>query len=125
MYYQQKPFENQQAQNNQVNKKQNVTTQNVTTQNKSPRLNDRDRINDILATEKYLSDSFNVFVRESSNNQLYGDVKRILNDTHDCARDIFNLMYQQGSYQLEKAQSQKVQQAWSKFSNYLNTQSPY
>ncbi|MFW6030859.1 MAG: spore coat protein [Halanaerobiales bacterium] len=107
MNYQQKSFNNQQVQNN------------------SSKLNDRDRINDILATEKYLTDSFNTFIRESSNNQLYGDVKQILNDTHDCARDVFNLMYQQGSYQLEAAPTQKIQQVWSKFSNYLNTQSPY
>lgn len=117
MYYQQKSFQNNNQQSNQK--------QNVNTQTKTPELNDRDRINDILATEKYLTDSFNVFTKETSNNKLYSDIKQILNDTHNCTRDIFNIMNQKGFYNLEAAQQQKIQQAWNKFSNYINTQAPY
>lgn len=132
MYYQQKSFQSNQQnrqnfQNPQSPQQNQVQgqSQGVTTKVKTPEINDRDRINDVLATEKYLSDSFNTFVREASHNSLFCDAKQILNDTHDCARDIFNVMYQQGSYNLDVAPTQKVQKTWNKFSNYLNTQAPY
>ncbi len=92
---------------------------------KSPELNDRDFVNDLLANEKYLTDSFNVFAREASNTHLYNDIKRIMNETHDCARDLFNVMFQEGFYKLQAANQQEVQQAQQQFSNYLNSQGPY
>jgi len=92
---------------------------------KGPEMNDRDRCNDILATEKYLTDNFNVFLREASNQQLYNETKQILNETHDCARDLFNTMFQEGWYKLTAASQQEIQQTQQQFSNYLETQNPY
>lgn len=66
--------------------------------NKGPEFNDRDRLNDMLATEKWLTDGFNVFVRETSHKDLYNDILHVLNDTHHAARDVFNLMFEKGWY---------------------------
>ncbi|MFP4016418.1 MAG: spore coat protein [Halanaerobiales bacterium] len=91
----------------------------------SPEMNDRDYLNDILATEKYLTDAFNTFVREASHTELHNDVKTILNDTHECTRDIFNLMFKDGFYSFQGASGQEIQQAQQKFSKYISQQDPY
>ena len=94
-------------------------------QKKSPQMNERDFTNDILANEKYLTDNFNVFAREASHQELYNDIKQILNETHDCARNLFNIMFQEGFYKLKGAKKQDIQQTQQQFSNYLQSQSPY
>ncbi|QQE75134.1 spore coat protein [Brevibacillus composti] len=91
---------------------------------KSPQMNDRDFINDGLATCKYLTDSFNVAVREASHQQLFDDLLKILSETHQSAREMYNLMFQKGWYKLEAEEQQKLQQAHQQFSNY-SSQFPY
>jgi spore coat protein CotF len=91
---------------------------------KGPQMNDRDRANDILAMEKYLTDSFNVFAREASHEHLYRDVMTILNDNHQAARHFFNLMFQKGWYKLEAEDQQQLDKKYKQFSNY-STQFPY
>ena len=91
----------------------------------SPEMNDRDYLNDILATEKYLTDGFNTFVREASHTDLHNDVKTILNETHDCTRNLFDLMFKDGFYSFQGASGQEIQQAQQKFSKYLAQQDPY
>lgn len=91
---------------------------------KGPEMNDRDRLNDILATEKYLTDSFNIAVREASHDELHQDLMQILSETHQAGRDLFNLMFQKGWYKLEAEEQQKLDQTFQQFSNY-STQFPY
>src|SRR5690606_30250055 len=85
---------------------------------KGPEFSDRDRLNDMLATEKYLTDGFNVFVREASHKNLFDDVLQILNETHHAARDVFNLMFQKGWYSLHPEQPSHMAQHYQKFSGY-------
>ncbi len=108
--------------NNQQSKMIKNPEKNVT---HSPEMNDRDYLNDILATEKYLTDGFNTFAREASHTELHNDVMTILNDTHDCTRDLFNLMFKDGFYSFQGTSGQEVQQAQQKFSKYLSQQDPY
>jgi spore coat protein CotF len=91
---------------------------------KGPELNDRDRLNDILATQKYLTDGLNSAVREASHDALFQDLMQILQETHQAARDVYNLMFQQGWYKLEAEQPQKLQQAFQQFQGY-SSQFPY
>lgn len=85
---------------------------------KGPEMNDRDRLNDMLATEKYLTDNFNVFVREASYTQLHRDVSQILNQTHQEARNLFTFMFNQGWYSLQAESAQQIAQAAQQFGNY-------
>ena len=87
-------------------------------------MNDRDRLNDVLATSKYLTDSFNVAVREASHQSLHQDMITILNETHQGTRQAFDLMFQKGWYKLEAEDQQKLDQAYQQFSNY-STQLAY
>jgi len=91
---------------------------------KGPEMNDRDRLNDVLATSKYLTDSFNVAVREASHTSLHQDMLTILNETHQATRQAFDLMFQKGWYKLEAEQQQKLDQSFQQFNNY-STQFPY
>ncbi len=91
---------------------------------KGPQMNDRDFLNDGLATCKYLTDSLNVAVREASHEQLHNDMLHILLETHRSARDMYNLMFQKGWYKLEAEDQQKLQQAHQQFSGY-SSQFPY
>ncbi|KZE53940.1 hypothetical protein AV540_06840 [Brevibacillus parabrevis] len=91
---------------------------------KGPQMNDRDFINDCLATCKYVTDGLNVAVREASHQQLHADIMQMLDETHQAARDAYNLMFQKGWYKLEAAEQQKLEQAYQQFSGY-STQFPY
>lgn len=91
---------------------------------KGPEFNDRDIINDVLATEKYLTDSYNVFVKETSHEDLYRLTMGILNETHQATRDVFNLMFKKGWYTLTSTQKQALQQTKQQFTNY-QSQFPY
>lgn len=94
------------------------------TMQKGPELNDRDRLNDILATEKYLTDSFNVAVREASHDQLFQDVLQVLQETHQAGRDVYNLMFQKGWYTLEAEPQTEIDQVQQQFQAY-SSQFPY
>jgi spore coat protein CotF len=91
---------------------------------KGPEMNDRDFSNDILATEKYLTDNFNIFTKEATNQKLHSDTFQILQETHSAARDMFNLMFQKGWYKLKAAPGQEIQQSIQQFQNY-QSQFPY
>jgi spore coat protein CotF len=91
---------------------------------KGPEMNDRDRLNDVLAMEKYMTDSFNVSTREASHPALHNDLMTILNETHQCQYELFQVMFRNGHYKLEAEQQQTLDQAYQQFNNY-STQFPY
>lgn len=97
---------------------------NILSQTKGPEMNDRDRMNDILNMEKYLSSNYATAAWEASHDRLHQDYISIFNDIQQQHRQLFNAMFQQGWYKLEAEQQQKVDQMNQQFSNYA-TQFPY
>jgi len=93
-------------------------------QTKGPEMTDQDRLNDCLSTEKWLTDNFNVMVREASHRELFQDLMVILNETHQCAREFYNVMFEEGYYKLEVEEQQKIQQSQQQFQQYAQTQFP-
>ncbi|WP_422614998.1 spore coat protein [Cohnella caldifontis] len=91
---------------------------------KGPEMNDRDRLNDVLAMEKYLTDSFNTAAREASHAALHNDVMTVLTETHQCQYSLFECMFRKGHYKLEAEEQTKLSQAWQQFSGY-SSQFPY
>ncbi|SMO83347.1 spore coat protein [Melghirimyces algeriensis] len=98
--------------------------QTMTPQVKGPEMNDRDRINDVLAMEKYMLMAYNIAANEASNNDLYQIQMNILSELHQCQRDIFNLMHSKGWYKFDNANPQHVAKSAQKFTNY-QSQFPY
>ncbi|QTN00233.1 spore coat protein [Sediminibacillus dalangtanensis] len=101
---------------NQQQKVQNTETQVP----KTPQMSERDFVNDVLASEKYLTGAYSIALNEASNQGLYQDLAAIFKETQDCQRNLYNLMFKNGWYSLEKADQHKIQQAYQQYSGYMN-----
>lgn len=91
---------------------------------KGPEMNDRDLVNDILSTEKYLAAGYNTAVNEASGRNLFQTQLQMLTEVHQAQRDVFDLMQKKGWYKTEAADANKTTQKTQQFSNY-RTQFPY
>lgn len=86
----------------------------------TPQYNDRDRINDLLISEKYLTEGYNISTFEATDPQLHNLLKNILNETHKNRETLHRIMEQRGWYQTEPINQQQVSQTFSKFNEYKN-----
>lgn len=91
---------------------------------KTPEMNERDFMNDLLSMEKHLTGSYALAQNEASHSGLYQTIYSISNETQDMQRKLFNLMFEKGWYSLEKAEQQKISALAQQFSGYKN-QFPY
>lgn len=91
---------------------------------KTPQMNDRDYLNDMLATEKYMTDSYTTALHEASHRHLYEDLVSIFNETQQMQRGLFELMFQKGWYAFEAQDPQKIQQSYKQHVEY-SSQFPY
>jgi spore coat protein CotF len=91
---------------------------------KTPQMNERDFTNDLLSTEKYMTESYCTYLNEASHDALYQDILSIFTETQNEQRTLFNLMFQKGWYKLEPENGQKLQQKYQQFQGYSN-QFPY
>ncbi|MCE7793077.1 spore coat protein [Salipaludibacillus sp. CUR1] len=110
---------------NQQQQQSGVKIENPKTQHpETPQMNDRDYINDMLATEKYMTSSYSTVLNEASHESLYSDIQGIFNESQQCQRDLFNLMFEKGWYSFEACDQQKLNQSYQQFQGYSN-QFPY
>ncbi|QJX63614.1 spore coat protein [Niallia circulans] len=91
---------------------------------KTPQMNDRDFTNDMLSTEKYMTDAYSTALNEASNETFYQDLLSIFTETQNMQRELYDLMFQKGWYKLEAAEQQKIQQSYQQFKGY-SKQFPY
>ncbi|SDH61314.1 Coat F domain-containing protein [Alteribacillus persepolensis] len=89
----------------------------------TPEMNDRDFLNDMLTTEKYMTDSYSTAMNEASHQDLYNDISLIFSETQNVQRDLFNLMFKKGWYSFEAADQQTISQTYQQFTGY-NSQLP-
>ncbi|WP_079710902.1 spore coat protein [Paraliobacillus ryukyuensis] len=87
---------------------------------KTPEMNDRDFLNDMLATEKYMTQSYSIALNEASNQTFYQDLSAIFNETQNMQRTLYNLMFKNGWYSIDKADQNQIQQTRQQFSGYTN-----
>jgi len=71
-------------------------------------LNDRDYLNSILECLKNMSNNFSIALNESSNEVMYNELFTMFKETKELAREVYNLMFKNGWYSLEKAEQQKI-----------------
>ncbi|MGE5674941.1 MAG: spore coat protein [Mycobacterium leprae] len=91
---------------------------------KDPSFNDRDRMQDLLAQEKHLSDTYNTALLEASHDGLYQVWQQNQDECQQLERQVFNLMFQNGWYKLPVADAQAVSHAYNQFEQY-KTQFPF
>ncbi len=77
-------------------------------------MNDSDILNDILSSEKSMSNNYSYAIDEMSNKTLFKKVLDIFKDTKNAARVVFELSFRKGWYSLEKAEKNKITQAYDK-----------
>lgn len=92
-------------------------------QPQGPEMSDRDRINDVLSFEKYITQGYNTGLNEMQNPSLHQTVQNILIDAHKTQFQIFDQMWQKGWYKLKAAEQQEISQAHQQFTDY-KTQFP-
>ena len=91
---------------------------------KTPQMNIRDFANDLLATEKHITDAYSTYLNEASNQALYQEFLSIFTEAQNEQRELYNLMFRKGWYGLEAADGQQLQQKYQQFQGYTN-QLPY
>lgn len=87
---------------------------------KTPQMNERDFLNDLLTTEKYMTTSYSMALHEASHQGLYNDMMNIFTETQNCQRGLYNLMFKKGWYAVEAADQQKLQQTYQQFQGYTS-----
>ncbi|MBP3461729.1 MAG: spore coat protein [Bacilli bacterium] len=75
-------------------------------------LNDKDYITSLLTGLKNLEKNYVVAMTEASNENLYQKYKEIFDNITSFQRTVYELMFQFGWYQLEKAESNKIEQKY-------------
>lgn len=91
---------------------------------KTPQMNERDFVNDMLSTEKYMANAYSVAINEASHEHLFNDLMGIYTETQQMRNDLYKLMFQKGWYKLEAQDMQKIQQSYQQHTGYMN-QFPY
>ncbi len=80
-------------------------------------MNDQERMTDFLCSEKKMSNNYDLYASECVNVPLRNDFLNILDKGHQIQSDLFQKAQTKGWYQVEQAPTQKISQAYQKFSN--------
>ena len=76
---------------------------------------DKERMSDLLQSEKYLAGCYNSYLLESATPEVKQCLSGLLNDTHSMQQRLFEDMNSRGWYPVTKAEDQKVMSAKQKF----------
>ena len=71
-------------------------------------LNDKDYANCLLSSLKEMVKNYSVTLTEASNENLYNNYKEMFDGYTKLQREVYELMFRNGWYSLEKAEAQKI-----------------
>ncbi|MBC7960813.1 MAG: spore coat protein [Vallitaleaceae bacterium] len=80
--------------------------------------NDQDYANDLLMSEKQLCSALATAASEAATESIRNGFKNILSGQLDLQNQVFKTMSSNGWYQVDQADSTKIQQAKSKYSTF-------
>ena len=80
-----------------------------------PMFSDKDRLQDGLASQKFITENYNTLANECLTPEVRGAFMSLLTEEHDIQNEIFTEMHKRGWYQVEPAEQQKINQAKTKF----------
>ena len=83
-------------------------------------LNDKDYLNCLLNTLKEMVKNYAVALTEASNENLYNNYKELFDRYSKLQRDVYELMFRNGWYSLERAEMQKINSKIQMLSQELN-----
>lgn len=76
---------------------------------------DREIMDDILSSQKHITDVYNTFSNECVNQQLQNDMVNILKEEHNIQFSVFSDMQKRGWYSSAAAEAQKINETKTKF----------
>lgn len=79
--------------------------------------NDKDMLHDTLISAKSLSNLYNIFSSEASNKELLDELSPLRMQVSRSQRDLFNLMFEMGWYELEEEPQTKIKKKKTQFTN--------
>ncbi|MBE6155689.1 MAG: spore coat protein [Firmicutes bacterium] len=80
-------------------------------------LNDKDYLDRLLGTLKQSVSSYAIILNEASNDVLYKELKKHFDTFSKLQRETFELMFQNGWYQLETADAKKIETKYTTLEN--------
>lgn len=81
-------------------------------------MKDQELMTDLILSEKKMSSNYGIWASECTNTQLRDTFLQIMTQGHRTQTDLFTTAQQKGWYsQVEQAPSDKVSQAYQKFSS--------
>ncbi|WBY63416.1 MAG: Spore coat protein [Thermocaproicibacter melissae] len=83
----------------------------------SSNLQERDLMNDVLSSQKFITDTYNTFTNECATPNVRDGFMSILNEEHQIQAEVFDMMKQRGWYQTPAADQQKVNQAKQQYAS--------
>ena len=83
---------------------------------------DREMLDDILSTEKFMTGCYNEVANECASSSLKSEIVNILTHEHSIQHDIYTEMAERGWYNTVKADASNIQEAKTKFQNQQNFQ---
>ncbi|ASB90705.1 spore coat protein [Bacillus sonorensis] len=92
---------------------------------KTSAMNDRDFVNELLTTEKYITSAYSTALNELSHSSLYQAIQPLFQEAQNAQRRLYDVMFQNGWYKVEAEDAQKIQQTYQQFQSTLHMQSPY
>lgn len=79
------------------------------------KLNDKDKLEDLLESEKHLIHSYNSAALEFRSGELWKELLNLLCDNHECHSMLWNELNLRGWYRTHNASSDEVQKLKSEF----------
>lgn len=92
-------------------------SQSSNSQSSGAQMQDKEIMDDVLTSQKHLTDSYNTFANECATPNVRDEFMRILEDEHKIQAEVFDDMKKRGWYPTPAAEQQKIQQAKQKFQN--------
>lgn len=78
---------------------------------------DKEIMDDILSSQKHITDVYNTFSNECTNQKLQSDMLNILKEEHVIQFNVFDEMQKRGWYSPCAAQAQMINDAKTKYEN--------
>ena len=80
-------------------------------------MTDQERMTDFISSEKKMSMNYGIFASECTSIPLRDEFLGLINKSHETQTSLFQTSVSKGWYQVEQAPTDKVSQAYTKFSN--------
>lgn len=78
---------------------------------------EKDRITDILTTQKYLSTMYNTAANEADCSALHNELLNILKEEHEMEHKLYDAMKMRGWYSPKKADNSETQKVYNEYTN--------